>query len=224
MTVDDSPRPGLSAERVGMFTDAIFAIAITLLALEIPRPEEPEQLADLGHFLSEHSGAFAGFALAFLMLWFNWRAHHTLFDQLARVSQTVLAVHIPLLLFSAFLPYTTGLLYSGSLPPDARSIALAMFGGTEAVLMLCQGLLYTLTLKQGLYAVGANTARMGTAAAINWGIGILWALSAMLASPLGDNTTLLWLATPLVVVAILYGMRVWRGREGERASLHGGTP
>ncbi|MFD1934069.1 TMEM175 family protein [Nonomuraea mangrovi] len=219
MTGDDKPRPGLSAERVGVFTDAIFAIAITLLALEIPRPEEPEQLADLGHFLSEHAGAFAGFALAFLMLWFNWRAHHTLFDQLARVSQAVLAVHIPLLLFSAFLPYATGLFALEELPTDARSIAVAMFGGTEAVLMLCQGLLYTLTLRQGLYAVGASTTRMSTAAAINWGIGVLWAVSAMLAFPLGDGVTLLWLATPLLALAILYGMRLRRGRESRRASL-----
>lgn len=197
--------PGLTPERVGMFTDAIFAIAITLLALELPRPDE-RQLEHLGTFLGERYGVFIAFGLAFLMLWFTWRAHHTLLDELRRMSQATLALHVPLLLFAAFLPYATGLwgevTAAHNRTEEANSVALALFGGTEAILMLCQGALYSLALGQSLHAADANLPRMRTYAAVYWGIGVLWALSAVLAFPLSGATTMLWLATPLVASGI----------------------
>jgi uncharacterized membrane protein len=197
-----------------MFTDAIFAIAITLLVLEIPRPTD-EEFEDLAGFLSRESSAFLAFALAFLMLWFTWRAHHTLFDQVDRVSQTVLALHVPLLLFAAFLPYAThvwGEAISRDLRGGSLGVALAMFGGTEAILMLCQGALFSLVLGQRLHTAGADLPRMRTSAAVNWGIGLLWGLSAVLAFPLASVTAYLWMATPLVTMAIVLVRRRHRRR------------
>lgn len=193
-----------------MFTDAIFAIAITLLALELPRPTE-EQFAELGPYLSHHSGAFLAFVLAFLMLWFTWRAHHTLFDQLRSMSQTMLGLHVPLLLFAAFLPYATGMWgeVTGAehVAEGAKSVALAMFSGTEAMLMLCQGALYSAALKQNLVTPEANVNRMRTSAWVNWGIGVLWLAAAVLAFPLVGATTYLWLATPVVTYGIVFFRR-----------------
>jgi uncharacterized membrane protein len=196
----------MTPERVGMFSDAVFAIAITLLVLEIPRPDE-HGFADLGGFLAEHAGAFVAFTLAFLMLWFSWRAHHTLFDQLHRVSQPVLLLHVPLLLLSAFLPYTMNLWSEVTASPEASAgsvaLSLALFAGTEAVLMACQGALFTLALAQGLLSPSAEPRRMRTSAWVYWGCAALWAASAVLAFTMGENATLLWMATPVVVAVIV---------------------
>ncbi|MFF0860687.1 TMEM175 family protein [Nonomuraea sp. NPDC003560] len=201
-----APRPGMTPERVGMFSDAVFAIAITLLVLEIPRPAE-DDFRDLAGFLSHHQGSFAAFALAFLMLWFSWRAHHTLFDQLHRVSQPVLLLHVPLLLCSAFLPYTMNL-WSEMSAADidvqaSKGLALALFAGTEALLMFCQGALFTLALSQGLLNAHASRRRMATSAWVYWGCGVLWAVSAVLAFGVGEDSTFLWMATPVVVAIIV---------------------
>ncbi|WP_214320046.1 TMEM175 family protein [Nonomuraea sediminis] len=199
---DAKPHPGLTPERVSMFTDAVLAIAITLLALEIPRPSEKD-LEDLGRFLSEQSGAFFAFALAFVMLWFAWRAHHTLLDQLREVSQATLAVHVPLLLFAAFLPYTTHLFGEAGAIPRSAPIAVAMFSGTEAVIMICLALLFTLTVTQKLHNADADARRLVTWAAVTWGIGLWWALSAataLLGKP--DIAITLWWITPVVTLVI----------------------
>jgi uncharacterized membrane protein len=205
-----APRPGMTPERVGMFSDAVFAIAITLLVLEIPRPAE-EQFNDLAGFFAEREGSFLAFALAFLMLWFSWRAHHTLFDQLHRVSQSVLGLHVPLLLFSAFLPYTMNLwsemTTAHDVSAESESLALAMFAGTEAVLMACQGALFALALAQGLLNEQASPRRMRTSAWVYWGCAVLWAVSAWLAFEIGTAATNLWMGTPVVVAVIVFVRR-----------------
>lgn len=207
-------RPGLTHERVSIFTDAIFAIAITLLALELPRPEG-EDFRRLGSFFGDHFGSFMAFAIAFLMLWFTWRAHHTLFDQLQRVSQLVLLLHIPLLFFVVFLPYTTSLFGEANashLPAEAdgRALATGLFAGNEAILLLAQGALFTLVLAQRLHQPDADVQRLRANAFIYWAIGIYWLLTAAASAWAVDAVPFLWLATPLVAAGTVRVLRMRR--------------
>jgi uncharacterized membrane protein len=113
--------PGRTAERISVFTDAVFAIAMTLLVIEIPRPEgadfdvgdgvsKSEAVHRLAHFLAQQAGAFYAYFLAFYLIWIVWRQHHTLFGQVRRMSAGMVALHFPLLLLAAFLPYATTVL------------------------------------------------------------------------------------------------------------------
>ncbi|MEN3534055.1 TMEM175 family protein [Microbispora sp. ZYX-F-249] len=193
-------RPGLTHERVGVFADAIFAIAITLLALELPRPEGAD-FQRLGAFFGDHFGSFMAFAIAFLMLWFAWRAHHTLFDQIERVSQPVLLLHIPLLFFVAFLPYTTSLFgeaNAGHLTASSRALVTGMFGGNEAILLLSQAALFTLVPAQRLHRPDTDLPRLRVNTWVYWAIGIYWLLTALASAWAVDVVPFLWLATPLV--------------------------
>ncbi|MBX6385974.1 MAG: DUF1211 domain-containing protein, partial [Microbispora sp.] len=203
---------GLTHERVGVFADAVFAIAITLLALELPRPEA-EEFERLGAFLGDHTGFFIAFAIAFLMLWFAWRAHHTLFDQIDRVSQAVLLLHIPLLFFVASLPYTASIFGEASAASAAagsRALATGLFAGNEAILLLCQGALFTLVLAQRLHLPDADLLRLRANAGVYWAIGVYWLLTAVASAWLASAVPFLWLATPLIAFGTARVLRMRR--------------
>jgi uncharacterized membrane protein len=138
-------KAGHTAERVGYFTDAVFAIAMTLLVIEIPRPEAAEfEVGDgvskaqaperLWRFLVAQHGAFYAYVLAFYLLWIVWRQHHVLLDQVSRVSASMIGWHFPLLLLAAFLPYATAV--EGHYP--ANPAASLLFGLVVGGLLLCR--------------------------------------------------------------------------------------
>src|ERR1700760_4766627 len=91
---EDRVPPGLTAERVGFFTDAVFAIAITLLVIDIAQPGDSARFAHgdgvskaqatehMLSFLYDQLGSFLAYLLAFFILWIVWREHHQIFDQL----------------------------------------------------------------------------------------------------------------------------------------------
>jgi uncharacterized membrane protein len=117
VTTERKP-PGQTPERISFFTDAIFAIAMTLLVIDIPRPEgmnfsvgdghtKTEAFDQLARFLGHQWDAFYAYFLTFLILWIVWRQHHRMFDQFGRVTPRMVGWHFPLLLFAAFLPYAS---------------------------------------------------------------------------------------------------------------------
>lgn len=187
-----------------MFVDAVLAIAITLLAIELPRPEksapgEPE--VPFATFLGEHAGSFFAFVLAFLMLWWIWRTHHGTFDQVKEVSPLVMTLHIPLLLAAVWMPYPTEVFGAG----EAGSLATALFAGTEGIMMLSLGLISEVVVRQGLYKEGANVPRLRVETVVNIAIGLYWLATAVLAYNLPDHSDFpvayLWFGTPLVAYA-----------------------
>ncbi|MFJ9681778.1 TMEM175 family protein [Streptomyces sp. NPDC101194] len=72
--------------RVEAFSDGVFAIAITLLVLEIHVPSEhgPE----LTKALADQWPSYAAYVVSFLVIGVMWVDHHALFDHLARVDRT----------------------------------------------------------------------------------------------------------------------------------------
>lgn len=73
-------------ERIVLFSDAVFAIAITLLVLEIKVPELSQKLAatELPHRVLEEWPKIRSYITSFLLLGFHWVAHHRKFRQIGR--------------------------------------------------------------------------------------------------------------------------------------------
>jgi uncharacterized membrane protein len=128
---------GQTAERVAFFTDAVFAIAMTLLVIEIPRPagslfdvgdgvSKTEAVKRLWHFLVEQDSSFVAYLLAFFILWVVWREHHALMDKVGGLSGPMIGLHFPLLLLVAFLPYTTTII--GHYPDNPLAAAVYTLG------------------------------------------------------------------------------------------------
>ena len=101
---------GLSFERIVFFSDAVFAIAITLLVLEI-KPPHLEQLtnASLNHGLKELIPKFIGFLVSFMVTGLMWIEHHRIFRYITDYDLGLLWRNLVLLLCVSFVPFPTAL-------------------------------------------------------------------------------------------------------------------
>jgi len=189
-----------------MFTDAVFAIAMTLLVIEIPKPERgaghsEDRLAmasQLWRFLEDNVGSFVAFVVAFLMLWAAWRQHHAVFDQLERVTPAMMFLHIPLLILVVLLPYPTALVGESLVGELADNpLAICLFAGVEALLLLCQAALLSVVVRSGVLKPGADGRQLTIKAIMLAVFGLFWALTAVL-TWWSSNIPLVWLLSPVV--------------------------
>ncbi len=99
-------------ERFVFFSDAVFAIAITLLALEIKVPVLPDGSSEKvweAALLSLIPSFFA-FGLSFFVIGSIWTAHHGLFRLVVKFKQRLVAPNMLLLLAIVLIPFSSGLL------------------------------------------------------------------------------------------------------------------
>jgi uncharacterized membrane protein len=104
-------RKEFQLERLILFSDAVFAIAITLLVIEIKIPEVPrKQLTDalLSEKLAELIPKFVGFLVSFLLIGQYWTVHHRMFGYVINFNQRLLWLNIFFLLAIVLMPFSTG--------------------------------------------------------------------------------------------------------------------
>jgi uncharacterized membrane protein len=92
--------------------DGIFAVAMTLLVLDLRLPEGATMSSDSAVWrqLVGLTGRFSAYALSFIVLSTFWIGHHSLFHFVRRVSREVLWVNLLFLLCITLLPFSTNLL------------------------------------------------------------------------------------------------------------------
>ena len=97
-------------ERIILFSDAVFAIAITLLVLEIKVPEiEGHTDIDLLNTLLHLTPKFIGFFVSFFVIGQNWVVHHKLFGFVKGYNGTLLWLNLFFLLSIVLMPFSTAL-------------------------------------------------------------------------------------------------------------------
>jgi uncharacterized membrane protein len=100
-------------ERMVLFSDAIFAIAITLMAIDIKWPEIPENMhgVDLGKLLHPTTVQLVIFVISFFYVGRAWKLHLRLFRQLKKYDQGLINLNLFYLFFIVIFPFTaSGLL------------------------------------------------------------------------------------------------------------------
>ena len=112
----------MHTDRLDAFSDGVFAIAITLLALDLPRPEGN----DLWHALAHSWESYASFIISFLTIGIIWLNHHALFDRITRADRTLLMLNVLLLMWVSIIPWPTGLV-ADHLSGDGASAATAVY-------------------------------------------------------------------------------------------------
>ena len=118
---DVSHKEQFQLERIALFSDAVFAIAITLLIIEIKVPEVHEaSISDsmLLQRLTFTIPKFAGFFVSFFVIGLYWLSHHRMFRYVIHSNQKLLLNNLLFLLPVVVMPFSTSFLseyYNGTL-------------------------------------------------------------------------------------------------------------
>jgi TMEM175 potassium channel family protein len=124
-------------ERLIFFSDAVFAIAMTLLVLQIPMPAVSAGPVHVLHALGDAESQIIAFGISFWVIALFWMAHHRLFRYVHSYDGTLMGLNLLLLFFVAFLPYPTAVMGTHSAYVTATvfyAIAISLTGLSSAAL------------------------------------------------------------------------------------------
>jgi len=114
-------------ERLVFFSDAVFAIAVTLLVLEIHPPQDTRQLLQ---GLAALWPSYLSYAITFLLIGQVWANHHVMFDHIHSADRTVLFLNTLLLMDIAFLPFAASVLAAAFRTGHGQRTAVVFHGMT----------------------------------------------------------------------------------------------
>jgi len=129
----------MGSGRLEAFSDGVFAIAITLLVLDLVVPSRQEAAEQgLAHALGQEWPAYFAYLVSFLIIGIIWVNHHTVFDKVRLVDRPVLFANLALLLVVSLIPFPTRLLAEYLTAGSDSHVAAAVYSAT----MLAMGLAY----------------------------------------------------------------------------------
>ncbi|MFL5625816.1 MAG: TMEM175 family protein [Ktedonobacteraceae bacterium] len=136
--MDDPKETG----RIEAFSDGVFAVAITLLVLNIQVPDPLPPDTGLIGFLFRHQWPYyLAFLTSFATIGIMWINHHRLFTHIKRSDNVMMVLNLLLLLIIVFIPFPTALLAQYILDPFEHQAA-AFYSATFVLMALCFNLLW----------------------------------------------------------------------------------
>ncbi len=118
--------------RVDLFSDAVFAVAITLLVLNLPVPVGSGSLMSA---LADRWPAFAAFGISFVLVGCLWVSHYRLFRAIGEVDSTLLFLNLALLFSIVLVPFVASTLATFVTHPGSDAhLAAALFAGTLVIM------------------------------------------------------------------------------------------
>ena len=117
-----------AAERMTFFSDAVVAIAVTLLALELPVPEGTTT-REILHNAGESFNEYLAFVISFFVIAFHWRTHHRVFRYVDQVTGRVITLNMFWLFLIVITPFITKFLNSGPI----NLLRFGTYAGVETI-------------------------------------------------------------------------------------------
>ena len=117
----------MSTSRLEAFSDGVFAIAITLLVLDLHVDAPAGHLA---HALAKEWPHYATFVVSFLTIGIIWVNHHSQFQIVRQVDRPLLFINLLLLMVVVLIPFPTGLLAGHLHSGSDQHVAAAVYSGT----------------------------------------------------------------------------------------------
>jgi TMEM175 potassium channel family protein len=129
----------LTKSRLEAFSDGVFAIAITLLVLELAVPTGD----DLWHELGDEWPSFAAFAVSFWVIGIIWVNHHGVLDYVERVDRPLLYLNLLVLMTVVFIPFPTALLAEHLKSGADEQVAALVYSGAFFAMALSFAAMWT---------------------------------------------------------------------------------
>jgi len=197
--------------RVEAFSDGVFAIAITLLILEVHVPTGPP--GSLASALARQWPTYVSFLISFAFIGIMWVNHHRLFNHIRRSDNLLLFLNLLLLLGVTVVPFPTALLATHYLSSADSVVAAAVFNGTYLVIAIFFNVLWHHAVKSGL--LDAATLESADSISRQYAIGPIAYLICL---------ALTWISVPAsiglnVVLAVFFAIPPKTQRNG-RAKMH----
>jgi uncharacterized membrane protein len=133
--------------RLEAFSDGVFAVAITLLVLnikipgiDVPASQLPND-AQLWSILLKEWPMLAAYITSFATIGVMWLNHHRLYTHIKRTNTILMLLNLLLLLIIVFIPVSTALVAEYLVRPDQHAAAL-LYSGTNVILAVCFNLLW----------------------------------------------------------------------------------
>jgi uncharacterized membrane protein len=200
--------------RVEAFSDGVFAIAITLLILDVHVPGGPA--GSLGSALFRQWPTYVSFLISFAFIGIMWVNHHRLFNHIRRSDNSLLFFNLLLLLGVTVVPFPTALLANRYFIPADRTVAAAVFNGTYFVIAIFFNVLWHHAVRSGL--VDSATLESADSISKQYAVGPVAYLACM---------GLTWISVPAsilanVVLAIFFAIPP-KTHHHKRPQMHSAT-
>lgn len=203
-------------DRLVLFTDAVVAIAITLLVLPLVDlvPEIKAHGGNATSVITEHRQEIFTFLLSFVVIANFWMGHHRIFEHVRVYTTGIIRLNLLWLLTIVVLPFTTEII--GAF--DSSRFVAGLYIGTILVLSICQSALVFMVRGHRELEAPDNPVsyRELVGSLVLTGLTLIAFLLASLVPGINFYAMLL-LLLPSVV------MRVWRARHPEQPRTHTGA-
>lgn len=190
---------GSDIERTTFFSDAVFAIAMTLVAVDIKIPQVPGD--EMGRAVAEQWPEFAAYLLSFAVAGTYWLSHHRLFRLLKGFTAGLQRLNLVLLFFIGLLGYATDMLAFHS----DRAIGVVIYAATLGFIGAANTSLWLYAGRRRMFKEDVDP-RLITYARVRAPVTpavFLVSIPVAFINPVAGIVT--WLAIPLVDM----GLRLW---------------
>jgi uncharacterized membrane protein len=130
----------LNTKRTEAFSDGVFAIAATLLVLELKVPHVEQ--GGLSDALLERWPSYATYVVSFLTIGIIWVNHHAVMERIKSVDRLLLFLNLVFLMAVAAIPFPTALLADYLRAGHDEGLASAIYGATMAVMGIAFGIVW----------------------------------------------------------------------------------
>jgi uncharacterized membrane protein len=139
----------MDRSRLETFSDGVFAVAITLLALDLSVAGPGH--GSLGHQLTRQWPSYVAYAVSFFTIGIIWVNHHGVFHALARVDRVLVYLNLALLFFVVAIPFATSTMadYLRGGGADAR-LAMALYAAVFELMGLAFGSVLVWSIRRDL--------------------------------------------------------------------------
>jgi uncharacterized membrane protein len=126
----------VSIGRLEAFSDGVFAVAITLLVLDLKVPSTVAGGPSLAHELARQWPSYAAYVVSFLTIGIIWINHHAMIRRLRAVDHPIMTLNLLLLLCVAVLPYVTSLMAAYLKASRGQHLSAAIYSGAFLLMSL----------------------------------------------------------------------------------------